>query len=89
MKHADIHAALDAMRHQHPTSVTTVGPCWRCKQPARGNGPCKHCLEVELANDWKVPAALVSRLMAAHETARDAIAELQDVHELIVKAAGG
>ncbi len=85
-KHADIHAALYALRYQYPTGVTTFSPCIRCKQPSRGGRTCKPCLAIELTVNWKVPAELVSRLMAAHEKARDAICELEDVREMIVQS---
>ena len=90
MKHESLHAALSALRYQHPTGVTTVSLCWRCRShPARGGGPCVPCIAAELVREWHVPEAMVDSLVAAHKKARDAICEVEDVRELVLKAAGG
>jgi hypothetical protein len=90
MKHDSIHAALSALRYQHPTGVTTVHQCHRCGiGRARGGGPCVQCLARELVEGWHVPVEMVEKLLAAHSKAREAICELDDVREMVIKAAGG
>jgi hypothetical protein len=43
----------------------------------------------ELVQEWRVPFPLVETLIAAHRKAREAICELEDVRDLVIKAAGG
>lgn len=90
MKHRDINDALWALSKQFQAGVTTNSMCSIChQQPARGVGPCPRCMEQELVSEWNVPRELVEKLMAAHVAARDAVAHLEDVREMAVKAAGG
>lgn len=90
MKHESLRVALDALRYQHPTGVTTHNQCYRCRTgTARGSGPCVQCIAAELVHEWRVPFPLVETLIAAHRKAREAICELEDVRDLVIKAAGG
>jgi hypothetical protein len=80
-----IRGILSDLWYQHPTGVTTMGPCATgCGNSSRGSRVCKDCLEKELLEAGCKPAD-VAYLMLAHHALQQAVWGVADAEKELMK----